>query len=293
MPTQDHIHRELDDFAAVVVLYRPDRSVLENVMSYADQVGAVYAVDNSEQPDEGFVAELHKTPNLTYLAIGENLGIATALNRGVEAAVADGKKWLLTMDQDSTATAGMVDALWACARTDPEIGLVSPIHQQVGGARREAAPGCHDVLTAMTSGNLVRASIFPLVGGFMDELFIDQVDNEFCLRLHRHGLRVVETSEAELTHRVGDVRAHRFPYPAYSSNHSPLRRYYIARNRAVVGEMYADDYPEFGAFERRQMLKETVKVVLYEDDKLEKLRMIRRGLRDARAGRLGAYRDPR
>ena len=124
----------------------------------------------------------------------------------------------------------------------------------------------------------------------MDDLFIDQVDCEFCLRLGLKGYRVIEVGGAILHHRVGAVTHHRFPYPAFTSNHSPLRRYYIARNRFHVAAMYRAEYPEYGRFEMRQMAKETVKILLYESSRLAKLHMMWRGWRDYRAGRLGKFR---
>jgi rhamnosyltransferase len=276
--------------AAVVVLYRPDRSVLDNVASYADQVGAVFAVDNDEETDPTFMSALCDLPNVTCIANGANLGIATALNIGARAARAAGFAWALTMDQDSTATPGMVGRLMACALgATGHVGLVSPVHRQVDGEPREVPSDCHEVLTAMTSGNVVSLEALEAVGWFMDDLFIDQVDNEVCLRFWREGYRVLEAGDADLVHRVGDVRKHRFPYPAYSSNHSAIRRYYIMRNRLWVGRMYESDHPEFGKFERAQMRKDVVKIVLYEREKARKLAMIWRGWRDYRAGRLGAY----
>lgn len=276
--------------AAVVVLYRPDATVLDNIASYVDQVQSVYAVDNSERPDPAFAEKLSVHPSVRYIANGANLGIATALNTGARAALDAGYAWILTMDQDSTATPGMVDRLMGCVSDDPgRIALVSPVHRQVGGIPREVPGGCHDVLTAMTSGNIVSLDALGSVGWFMDDLFIDQVDNEICLRFWREGYRVVESGDADLAHRVGDVRKHRFPYPAYSSNHSAMRRYYIARNRLWVGSMYAVDHPEFGRFERAQLRKDIVKILLYEGEKGRKLAMIWRGWRDYRAGVLGPY----
>ena len=276
--------------AAVVVLFQPPESVLENVASYAEQVTAVFAIDNTPQPDEALVAALREMPGMTYIDNGANLGIATALNIGIRAAAEAGFAWVLTMDQDSTATPGMVERLMACALgASGRVGLVSPVHRQVGGIERDVPTDCHEVLTAMTSGNVVSISALESVGWFMDDLFIDQVDNEICLRFWREGFRVLEAGDANLVHRVGDVLKHTFPYPAYSSNHSPIRRYYIARNRLWVGRMYVADHPEFGRFERAQLRRDIVKIVLYEHDKGKKLAMIWRGWRDYHAGRLGAY----
>ncbi len=281
------------DIAAVVVLYRPDADVLDNVDALTDQVDVIYAIDNTEKPDPDWVAALTHRRGVTYLPNGRNLGIATALNIGARAARDAGYHWALTMDQDSTVTPGMVDALARCAETDPErIAIVSPVHWQVGGDCPPLHPGCIEALMVMTSGNLVSIQALEHVGWFMDDLFIDQVDNELCLRFGRAGVRVVECGEAVLMHRVGDVRRYRFPYPAYSSNHSPVRRYYIARNRMWVGAMYATDYPEYWRIERINQLKEIAKILLYEREKSRKLTMIWRGYRDYRRGVTGRY-EPR
>ncbi len=287
---------QLDDhrqgIAAVVVLYRPEASVFDNLASYADQVAHVFAVDNTESPEADVEAMLVALPNTTYIANRANLGLAAALNTGARAALALGYTRILTMDQDSTATPGMVEALAVCMDTDDRIALVTPVHEQVGGLPRLVEPGYRDLLTTMTSGNLVRGEAYASVGGFMEGLFIDQVDNEFCLKLNRAGFRVVLTADAVLHHRVGALRRHRFPYPGFSTNHSAVRRYYIARNRLVVGNLYRQDFPQFRAFELAQMLKEMVKILFYEDQKLLKFRMILRGVLDYRRGVLGPYPGP-
>lgn len=261
--------------------------MLDNLASYADQVAHVYAVDNSEEPDPGVHASLSSRAAVTCLVNGTNLGIATALNQGARAALADGYSRLLTMDQDSTATPGLVRALVAGMDGDPRIALVSPVHQQFGTPPRRPEPGIRDVLTAMTSGNLLSLAAYRDLGGFMDDLFIDSVDHEFCLRLHRAGYRVVESGDAVLHHRLGRTRRHRFPWPCYTYNHSALRRYYIARNRLVVAEMYRADYPEYRAMQRVELARDAAKILLYEEHKCRKFQMILCGIRDYRRGALG------
>lgn len=50
--------------------------------------------------------------------------------------------------------------------------------------------GIKDAMCIITSGALCRTSIFDEVGYFLNEYFIDYVDNEFCLRLLISGYRV-------------------------------------------------------------------------------------------------------
>lgn len=277
--------------AGVVVLYRPSSETLDNVLSYLRQVQVLYAVDNTEQPDESLAKRLESFDGVEYLPNHQNLGVAAALNLAARKALEGGYEWLLTMDQDSVATGGMVDTLLSCA-SEPgvgRVGLVSPFHVQVGGAKREPAGRCHQVLTPMTSGSLVSLSAHTAVGPFLEELFIDEVDNEFCLRLRVAGYSVLEAGEARLSHRVGTVRFHRFPVPMYTTNHPPVRRYYMTRNRLYVGRMYRHSFPSYYRWQRGQIVKDAVKIALYEDRKLEKLRMMFSGMRDGLRGRLGVH----
>lgn len=275
--------------AGVVVLYRPGAEVPGNVSSYLDQVEVLYAVDNTEAPDASFVRSMKEMPGVRYLPNKANLGVAAALNIGARRAIVDGAEWLLTMDQDSVATPDMVATMLDCATGlgAGKVGLVSPFHVQVGGIVRRPAGRCVPVLTPMTSGSLVDLAAYEDVGPFLEELFIDQVDKEFCLRLQAAGYSVIEAGAAELSHRVGEVRFHRFPVRMYTSNHTAARRYYMTRNRFHVGEMYRDRFPAFRRAEMREVAKDAIKIVLHERQKGLKLRMMLRGYRDYLRGHLG------
>jgi rhamnosyltransferase len=128
----------------MVVLYEPTADVLDNIRSYVDQVGVLYVVDNTESPDESFVSALGTISATRYLPNAHNLGVATALNIGARRAIEDHYEWLLTMDQDSTATPGMVAAMLRCLAQPGarSIGVISPFHAQVGGIPRKPQGGC-------------------------------------------------------------------------------------------------------------------------------------------------------
>lgn len=280
------------DIAAVVVLYRPDTDVLANVRAISTQVDRVFAVDNTEEPDADFVEALSAVPGLTYVPLGDNLGVAAALNAGLSRVRDAGYGWALTMDQDSTPDDGMVAALARCAGGcdgGDRIGILAPVLIEGGAVRPGPLPTCAEVLTAITSGNLLSVAAWVDAGGFDEALFIDQVDHDMCLRLHGRGYSVRQCGEARLVHHLGDPIEVRLGRTFHVSNHSPLRRYYITRNRFEVARRYRDDFPQFGRSVMRAMRRELVKIVLWEDHKAAKLSMSWRGYRDYKRRVTGRY----
>ena len=89
--------------ASVVVFYNPSDDNINNINAYKNIVDRVYVVDNSDDD----IVRLKDDKVIKYIKLGQNLGIAKALNVGAEHAIADGYEWLLTMDQDSKITKEM------------------------------------------------------------------------------------------------------------------------------------------------------------------------------------------
>jgi len=223
-----------------------------------------------------------------YLPQGGNQGVARALNIGAEQAMKAGCDFLLTMDQDSQAAPDMVARLMACLALhgQEKVGMIAPFHVTKAAGPSAGMAECEDVMTPMTSGSLLNLSVFQKVGPFREELFIDFVDNEYCLRLRRQGFKVLRANRALLCHSVGDTRKYG---PFIATNHPPLRRYYKTRNRFLVNRLYRRDFPGHCLFDRVRLTKEIVSIILFEREKVAKLRMMWRGYLDYRHGCFGKY----
>lgn len=276
--------------AAVVVLYNPDGLVYDNIRSYLDQVDVVYAVDNSDR-ESSDLNSLIIEKKIHYLPNECNLGIAKALNIGAERAIQEGYHYLLTMDQDSSATIGMVNALLGCLEPGKEsqIGIVSPFHLTDIETIPECVPACEEILTAWTSGNLLNLDIYQIVGPFRDDFFIDFVDHEYCLRLQTHRYRVIQSNKAVLHHSIGtNLKKNRFLHlTLITSNHSCIRRYYITRNRFRVRKLYGRHFPEFFKTDSKRFIAELVNILFFEHDRFNKYLMIGRGYWDYMTGKMG------
>ena len=270
--------------AAVVVLYNPPADVFENISSYLFSVDKVYVVDNSERKDSLLLKKLKAYFKVLYIDNKKNKGIAHALNVGAEHAIKDGYDFLLTMDQDSKASEGMIDQMLNCLSQIEisTVGILSPFHTSPFRSYAEKN-GCIDKNVVMTSGNLLSLHAYKACGPFLESLFLDYVDNEYCLRLQRHGYKVTEVSEAILVHRLGNLTMHTlFGKNIYCYNYPPVRYYYRTRNVIALRD-------KLDVFWGTEILKDMAKIVLYEDKKIKKLQYVCFGIRDAIRGKMGKY----
>lgn len=287
---------------AVVVSYHPAAELIENVSALLEQVDEVVIVDNGSGADaKALLDRLGGYPNVNVIYNRENLGIAAALNIGVRHAKAAGHTWVATFDQDSKVTPGMIMTMLQAYDTYPEkekVASLSPRYQnQPTGQSATSSKSSRDdglryaeVLVVMTSGNLIKTSVFDTVGYFNESLFIDHVDSEFCLRCASRGYKILEVNDAILLHRTGAPAQHRFLGKLRStSNHSILRRYYMARNGIYVYKKFAFTYPLWVANDAYRFLKALIMLVLFEKDKRQKLAAIIRGVMHGLFGRMGKF----
>jgi rhamnosyltransferase len=280
--------------AAVVALYHPVADVLENIRTWSDQVEVTYAVDNSEPPARDFAEQLASFRNVIYLPQTENQGIARALNIGAELAIKEGYNFLLTMDQDSMAAPDMVSCMIGCLEgvDRTRVAIISPFHVTKAEPKPKSHLFSQVILTAMTSGNLLNLEVYQVVGPFREDLFIDFVDHEFCLRLRENNYMVIQVNKALLLHNVGDIRVYSFfGLRLIATNHSALRRYYKTRNRFYVVRKYKKVSQRFYYENIVRFIKELLVIALFEKNKVDQYRMILKGFLDYRRSRFGKY-DP-
>lgn len=270
------------DVAGAVILFHPSDTVVENILSYINQVHCLYVVDNSVQRNNKIVSQLEKLVNVKYVGSGINLGIAKALNIAAEFALSDGYQFLLTMDQDTAVPPHFVSTLLRGIRDSSEdaVGIMAPAYR---GAVRGIKAKYQAVLFTMTSGNILNLHVYRMAGAFIDELFIDHVDHEYCLRLNSLGYSVIQNNDLILMHRPGTVKSFA---GLRLVTHSPERSYYFCRNGFYVCKLYWRRFPKFTIVFLNRIVKEILKVIL-EDQKILRIKLIAKGYIDYKKNRLG------
>ena len=273
--------------AGMVTLYNSEPAVVKRIETYVYQVHRLYVVDNSECVNHELIRAItDRYPAAEYINNQGNQGIANALNVAARAALDGQFTCLLMMDDDSEAPADLVASLYGII-SDPanNTGIVSA--QSDATVRRNDV---QQVLTTITSGSLLNLRAYQAVGPFLDELFIDWVDHEYCFRLVEHGYRIVIANQVRLRHRLGKVKHKRllgFLSIRWQS-HSPTRLYYKFRNSLYVMNRYAKLLPpSFVLSVCYELLRDTAKITFVENHKRTYWAHVGKGLSDAYRKQLG------
>ena len=266
------------------VLYNPNESVLTNLNSYSNCVDVSVVVDNSDTKNE-ISQSLKNDPNFIYIDMDGNKGIVAALNKGIEYLNSKNIDFALTMDQDSLfPTKYYPNILKLVNKYKTDYSVIGLNFNQENGGLDEII----EVPYWITSGNFVNISDFMSVGGFMNELFIDYVDFELGYKFKKNGFKICYLKDFSLKHTIGNpIEIHLFGKTYYAMNHSPIRYYYRYRNAYYLYHFV--DRQFFKKEYYKEMIVNTLKMLIYEKNRKVKFSMIRKGIQDAKCKKMGKF----
>lgn len=226
---------------AVIVAFHPKRDELERLCRAILRAGAGAVVVDNSDPSDLASFDLGRS---IVIPLGENTGIAHALNVGIARAHAGGADIVVTFDQDSEVGDGFLAALvepltpgvpgvTAPVAIDKRTGAEYPSQRlnRFGWPRNVYSKGQHapvPVDLVITSGAAATTVTFDRVGLMDEDFFIDFVDYEWALRCRRAGVPIWVTPNAVIQHAVGD--ANLSAGPVRGILHGATRTYYKMRN---------------------------------------------------------------
>ena len=288
--------------AACVVLYNPDDTIFENILTYGNYVDKLIVIDNSLKKNNFLIDKLNEIfeSKLVYIDNNDNLGIATALNQACDKAIELQFKWILTMDQDSSfinfdhykkcleKVQNVNNVALLAANTDKEGYSTCDINECSCNYRE-------DKFSVITSANIVNLEYFEEIGRFNDKLFIDMVDYDYCLRINIKKFKILYFPDVFVEHKLGEVhlRTNIFTRKKkYKTEHNAQRAYYISRNSLYLSKNYGKYFSkEFGMLHILNIvfIHDVTKILLYEIDKWNKLKAKFIGLYHFLINRYGKY----
>lgn len=288
----------MNKYSGVVVWFNPDEEVIENIKSYIQEIERLYIIDNSNKDNSFLLSGCECQKKCEYISLGENKGLAYALNIGCDKAIEDGFEYILTMDQDSCFEDNAVDILKKVNEEENnKYAIICPNIKSVyyeNGEKKTAYYTCKKDEKVMpnwviTSGSLMNASVYQKVKGFDDEMFIAHLDVELGIKIFQANEKILMVGSAILEQRFGNSAPKKILWKTvYPSYDKPVRSYYMVRNQIHLEKKYGKEIRSFiGCY----IWKKFVKTMLFEDEKKEKCLMMIRGYCDGKQGRMGAYRE--
>ena len=264
---------------AIVVTYNPDLELLKkSLFTYIDAVDNVYIIDNSTE-----LFDATKFTNISnkikFEKLGENKGIAYALNYGINLCAGEKPDYILTMDQD-TLYVPSIRSFPLDAFNQNIMAIVPVLDQRI----KNIQP--YNVKNAIQSGAIFKYDILKLIGEFNNNYFIDYVDYEYFKRGRNLGYKILCLPSMSICHQNGDLFEGKLLFWKYKYNFSsPMRMYYQTRN-AIDYIIKYKDYKQLLVF-----IKLIFKTFLISDRKSERFKFIIKGIIDWRANNWGKYHE--
>lgn len=290
--------------AIIIVTYNPDKDTLSYIANLTGEQNQIIVVDNSTSSID--LALLEQQPQIEVIRNGGNLGLALALNQGVDMALEKGINDIFLFDQDSRIPEAFIEKMLAFKRekAEDDCVVIAPnfIDTNIGTEARFSIlekwhwhnVSCSDRLEplnvsfAITSGSLLDGRLYKKLGPFREDYFIDHVDSEYCLRASTQNMKIQVNCNVTLRHTIGARTIKKFLGITIKPNHhSPVRRYYIFRNGTRVSIEYGKNIPSVISLNIARLIHEILSVLLYEHSKWKKIKAMMIGLWHGIVGHMG------
>ena len=233
----------------VIITYNPEKDLISLINTIISQVDKIIIVDNNSKSEcLNIILEIARNERVCAILNNNNFGIAKAINQGVRAAKELGYFWSLTFDQDSKPFENIIDIFSEVIlryNNTQNLGAIGLNYINKGSGkyrtkqRKNPNPLYRKADYLITSGCLFGIDNFIKVGGAREDLFIDNVDTEFCLRMRNSGKTLLITERPGMIHESGvSIKRNLLLIKMSSPNHNYIRRYYMARNHIILSKEY-------------------------------------------------------
>lgn len=271
-----------DRVCACIITYNIDEKINEVVNSIIEQVEYVVIVDNASKGKTiKILNNINKNDKVNVIFNKTNNGIAKAINQGIEVAKNKKMDWVITLDHDSICNDGMIESMLKINKIYPskdKIAILAPqvfeMHKKDFISNKNNKSDYIEVKECIQSGALFNISAFENIGYFDENLFIYHVDFDFCERALKKGYKIIQCNNTILYHEEGYKIEKRFlGKKTFYNNYSSFAIYYITRNTIYMAQTYS-------VFYLKRIVKDFIYILLYDNQKKERLSYWKKGLLD-------------
>lgn len=267
--------------AATVILFNPTSSIVENLKNYLESVDKLYIIDNS--PISQLDSNIIENDKVELIHDGENKGIPLRLNHVIKKCITENYTHLLTMDQDSFFYTNQINEYQKRIKSfsSKKIGMYGVSYDT---KKKLEKIECNKTL--ITSGSILDIQLANKIGMFDENLFIDGVDTEYCLKLFKNGYNTLMFNDIQLNHRLGEPILKLTPHlkHQYRSLHDSNRIYYMVRNNFYLRNKYKD---KIYFLPWKPILNEIKNALFYGDEKTKTIFAVVKGYKHFKHKKMG------
>ncbi len=234
----------------IILNWRQPETTIECVQTVRAMPTAhvdILVIDNGSGDNSMMQLQKKLPPEVSLLALPQNLGFAGGMNCGLRQAIEAGYDYALLLNNDAFPAADMLDCLLAEAAAD--VALLCPkIYYEAAYTRiwfaggrqdrcllemRDSGKGkedgqfwsiSRDVDYVVGTGVLVNVTAVTHAGLLDECFFMYYEDLDWSIRFRRAGYRLRYVASAHLYHRIS---------LSSGGENSPLQRYYQARSSVI------------------------------------------------------------
>jgi hypothetical protein len=206
------------------------RECLESLKKITYPNYDVIVVDNGSEGDDAKLLSYEYGNQTMIISNAENLGFPEGNNVGIRQALKKGSDFCLLLNNDTTVDPEFLTELVSAAR-DPSIGVVgSKIYNYYDSNRVDSVGGdawywfmimrnkgfeedtgqfdsLKDRDFVLANSMLIKREVFERVGLLDPDFFFGAEEYDYCIRVKRHGYRIVYVPTSKIWHKSGRCRA--------------------------------------------------------------------------------------
>lgn len=282
---------------ALITVYQPEKTVVGNIHSIAQQVDLVYICDNSDRTNWGMLSPVACAENVRYVWFGENLGLSRAFNRILKDENIPWQEddYILFFDQDSHIEQSHVDTMIAqfeaLRNMDLPIGCLGPVYFNTSSGnvempkkKRLLSRNTYAVSSVITSSMLSTYGDLRAVDFWNEEVFLDLADWDLCWRMIEAGKLCCLTDAVTLRRSVGSGEAKAGPLRLRIG--APFREYYQIRDCLYLLQKKYTPLKYRIRFCAMLLIRSPLHILFLENGK-ERMKFISMGIQDFRKKKKG------
>lgn len=260
---------------SIIIVYNPEIDLLlTNIKSFIQYIDLLLIWENTTLSNEQKKIISQISPlKIIYHNEGQNTGISYSLNYAWQYAQQHNFNFILTMDQDSIWE-DFDSYLNNCLeKTSNEEAIFGPSLTTKIKHNQQLFTSVRYVIT---SGCLIPINILNNIKGYETTFFVDGIDIELCCKARKYGYKIYMVNNCRLIQRFGTPQViNILGFKFKTLNYSPQRLHDILYSHFII----IRKYKEIFLFKQIivYILKSTIKIILAEKEKWEKIKAIYKG----------------